>query len=679
MCIVLIFWAILYSVAEAIAAPAFVKDDRCDGHETNVLCGTVDVPENQVDDTGPNISLDVYVLPAEGDDPAPDPIVYLQGGPGSQSINSFWTFVAMTELRQKREIVIVNQRGTSIDAWLCPKYELDEALLIAGDINVAESNRRIAGAIKDCYAEARENGQDPAQYTNHANAQDFKDIRLALGYDQWNLWGTSYGTALAQELLKVDEDGIRSVVMDSVVPLDTGWAEGIDDHHRVAFEALNKDCQTDVACARRFGDLFELRFEAIKTLSDHPIVFDEGIGNFEFVDDSIYETYVIGADRDLHLNDHDLAGYIFSFLYTDYYSPIIPLLLDRVVARDKLFLDKFIGELVGGKASTDTGVFFSVACRFPMPSKQDVAEEIDRNRDWLNGISQVEYMADICAELGLPAVDPGQLELPTSDKPALIITGDRDPVTPKQYAERLAGNLPNSQLVTFADKSHAPGYSMCGFTLLKDFFDRPFKTKVRNCDRTGSSVAFVSDIIGTKQSVEIADTLKDGFWDFATVYTSLIFAFVFAVLGSLAMIISVAGTSAGNAPGWAAVASRASLAIGSALAVGMMGWFYLSALSTVEQFPIVKDLELGIIPLGGPWMVWGVPASLGAIVIALLTTYLARRRRELPVTDAAYHLTLVISAGWLCAFLVFYGAHPVSGWDWWQWGATSLNLKPFFY
>ncbi len=663
----------------AVAAPAFVKDARCDGHETNVLCGTVNVPENQETDTGPEISLDVYVLPAEGDDPAPDPIVYLQGGPGSQSITSFWTFVRMTELRKTREIVIVNQRGTSEDAWLCPKFELDEALLIAGDIDVAESNKRTAGAIKDCYAEVKENGQDPAQYTNHANAQDFKDIRLALGYDQWNLWSTSYGTALAQELLKIDEEGVRSVVMDSVVPLDRGWAEGIDDHHRVAFEALNKDCQSDAVCAQRFGDLFDLRSNAIGSLAERPLFFDEGIGKFEFADDSIYDTYVVGADRDLHLNDHDLAGYIFSFLYTEYYSPIIPLLLDRVVARDKLFLDKFVGNLVGGKTNSDTGVFFAVACRFPMPSKKLVNEEIDRNRDWLNGISQVEYMVDICAELSLPAADPKHLELPTSNKPALIITGDRDPITPSLYAERLAASLPNSQLVTFAEKSHAPGYSACGLTLLKDFFDRPFKTKVRNCDRTGSSVSFVSDIVGTKEAVELADTLKEGFWEFATLYTSLVLAGVLAALGSVVLVMSVAGAPAGTTSGAVTVVSRVALAIGTVSAVGMMVWFYLSALNTVERFAIVKDLGLGIIPLGGPWMVWGVPISLGAGLVAVLTTYFARRRQEIAITDAAYNLTLLICAGWLCAFLVFYGTHPVAGWAWWRWGATTLSLESFFY
>ncbi len=677
-----IIWCLLIGwifLSSAYAAPTFVKDDSCDDLPVSVICGTVDVPENQLTDSGPTIQLDVYVLKAKGDVKVPDPIVFLDGGPGSRATSNFAALADMEKLRDSRDIVIVNQRGTSTAQWLCPTYELDEAFITSADVSFAESNRRTAGVIKDCYERLREIGQEPANYTNHANAQDFKDVRLALGVDQWNLWGTSYGTALAQEIIKVDPEGVRSAVMDSVVPLDKGWARGGDDHYRAAFDALNEECQADAQCASRFGDLHDLRRRALETLQEKPIRFDEGIGNFRFEDEKLYETYVIGKDRDLHLNDHDLSSYIFTYLYTEYYFPIIPLLLDRVVARDQRFMELIIDNMVGGVPDADTGVYFAMACRFPMPTEQEMQDEFDRNKEWLAGIPEVRYLPDICAELDLPPVDPKDWELPTSDVPALIISGLRDPITPVAFGDHLAASLPNAQVSIFTHQSHGPGYSMCGLTLLKDFFDRPFKTKIRDCDQTEQKTEFLTDVIGTTETVDLAKTPKEGFWSFARVYTSIILACTIAVLGFILLSIGIArrGFSASYQEG--VLVSHTALAIAGAASVLTLYWFAASAAVTADVHTLAIRYGIGVVPMFGPWMVWAVPVFFGALLVAFFELLRIGRTGLVSVGDTGFQLSLILSISWIGAFLVYFGVHPETGWDWWRWVSDSLHLKFFFF
>ena len=61
-------------------------------------------------------------------------------------------------------------------------------------------------------------GADLIAYNSTESAADFADLRKALGYAAWNVYGTWYGSYLAQTLMREHPEGIRSVVLDSVLP-----------------------------------------------------------------------------------------------------------------------------------------------------------------------------------------------------------------------------------------------------------------------------------------------------------------------------------------------------------------------------------------------------------------------------------------------------------------------------
>ena len=76
------------------------------------------------------------------------------------------------------------------------------------------------GPIADaCVQQLTATGVDLSQYTTSASANDAVALVKALGYDDYNLYGISYGTRLALEVMRNHpESGLRSVVLDSTYP-----------------------------------------------------------------------------------------------------------------------------------------------------------------------------------------------------------------------------------------------------------------------------------------------------------------------------------------------------------------------------------------------------------------------------------------------------------------------------
>ncbi|HKG20795.1 MAG TPA: hypothetical protein VKC34_02765, partial [Blastocatellia bacterium] len=95
------------------AARLALKPCRLPYIQDEARCGTYEVFEDRESKKGRKVSLNIAVLPALGSGPAPDPIFYLSGGPGSAAVEQAGSAVFLLEkARKEREIVLVDQRGT---------------------------------------------------------------------------------------------------------------------------------------------------------------------------------------------------------------------------------------------------------------------------------------------------------------------------------------------------------------------------------------------------------------------------------------------------------------------------------------------------------------------------------------------------------------------------------------
>nr|WP_305800595.1 alpha/beta fold hydrolase [Thiolapillus sp.] len=141
----------------------------------------------------------------------PDPLFFFAGGPGqSATETALLMWPVFSRIVGQRDIVLIDQRGTGKSTPLdCPQ---DEALSLTTDDDLLVQKTR----------ECLENlSPDVRFFTSRLGVEDVEFVRQALGYTKINLMGVSYGTRMAQLVLREHPDSVRSILLDGVIPLET--------------------------------------------------------------------------------------------------------------------------------------------------------------------------------------------------------------------------------------------------------------------------------------------------------------------------------------------------------------------------------------------------------------------------------------------------------------------------
>ena len=202
----MVFRRVLFRSAAALAAPAALLGARAapaqppaalaerqcrlsaDGVPAAFArCATLIVPANPADTAGGDtVTLFVARIGAQTATPRPDPLLIITGGPGQSAVDFYLQQRnAFEQVRRDRELILMDQRGTGRSAagFTCTVPE-DLAL----ETTAAESLRRY---VESCLASLE---HDPRFYTTSVAVRDLDRLRAALGVEQWNVYGVSYGT-----------------------------------------------------------------------------------------------------------------------------------------------------------------------------------------------------------------------------------------------------------------------------------------------------------------------------------------------------------------------------------------------------------------------------------------------------------------------------------------------------
>ena len=110
-----------------------------------------------------------------------------------------------------------------------------------------------------------------AAYNSVGSAADIIAVADALGADAVNLYGGSYGSLLAQHLMRAYPERVRSVILDAVSPLRHEpnilyKAHSADRALRMLFE----QCQANSACSEAFPDLEQVYWDLVDRLNETP-------------------------------------------------------------------------------------------------------------------------------------------------------------------------------------------------------------------------------------------------------------------------------------------------------------------------------------------------------------------------------------------------------------------------
>ncbi|MGF1491594.1 MAG: alpha/beta hydrolase [Microcoleaceae cyanobacterium] len=279
----------IYPTTE-IPCPVPLPPGEVDGE--SITCGYLTVPENYDDPDGRQIEITYAVLHSRSLSPASDPVIDLRGGPGSSVIQpeagGLNTRISVYEpLRQTRDIVVFDQRGTKFSSRLgCAPIIITLQDLLSAQEDTNEqftqaierleddeplTNEQVSFTYGICAQQLEAYGVDLSQYNTPNNARDSVNLFTALGYGTVNLYGISYGTYLAAQIMRDYPERLRSVVLDSSVPPQNNKYEDIPRYLEVVLFNLIEDCEADAACSTAYPNLKERTIALFEDLSQNPL------------------------------------------------------------------------------------------------------------------------------------------------------------------------------------------------------------------------------------------------------------------------------------------------------------------------------------------------------------------------------------------------------------------------
>jgi pimeloyl-ACP methyl ester carboxylesterase len=276
-----------------------------------VFCGTVQVPEDHADPGGKQITLKFSILKSWSQYPEPDPVVFLQGGPGGSAISQIPLYAGSFDaFRATRDVVLWDQRsaGLSGGSVKCYGALAENAALIATTPGAAVDPGSATSIVGECLAETEMAGIDIAKYNTTENARDLRTLTRALGYETYNIYGISYGTKLALEAMRVVPEGIRSVVIDGVAPSWLPLYESLALKFSEPIEHLVEQCKADAVCNTTFPRLDEVFIDTLNKAKEGMILHQGKPITVELI-------YTLIDERNGKYGNQSMTPFIPAFIY----------------------------------------------------------------------------------------------------------------------------------------------------------------------------------------------------------------------------------------------------------------------------------------------------------------------------------------------------------------------------
>ncbi|MEW9533413.1 alpha/beta fold hydrolase [Microbispora sp. NPDC049125] len=423
-------------------------------------CGFLLVPERRDVPNSRTIKVAYAVHRSTAHDRRPDPVVYSSGGPGSRSLQLTGMLSAMFP---ERDVVVIDQRGGRDSE---PRLECPEVVqgIVATLQTPGPSDRETAPVIRgalECQARLEREHVDLRGYRTAEIAADVVDLRKALGYASWDLFGVSYSTRSMLQAAARDPQGSRTVVLDSFLPAGRKWYDE-------AVPSLASSV-AKLGITKRFGEM-------VARLDAHPATF-------------VTRDPLTRKRITLQLNGGDVATILEEALHETDVIPLVPALVDALADGNTALLQPFVDEAGGGLTSHDWGLYYAVQCQDEAPFNSFPGGK---------GLRLFTGVADeaVCGAWKLPAARGGESDsfppgatTPASAAfssasgsgrtaagalPVLVMGGQYDPTTPPEAARDAARSLPDARFTEFAGIGHAVFLSSeCGRRTIAVWLDDP--------------------------------------------------------------------------------------------------------------------------------------------------------------------------------------------------------------
>lgn len=457
-----------------------------------IECGWLTVPESYSTPDGSTLRLAVVRLFADTPSgTSATPLVFAQGGPGGSTIDTYLQVLPESAVftRRDRDLILFDQRGTLYSEPYLFCEEVYDLTLETLDDDLAddEASALSREAIAACRDRFVSEGVDLSVFDSVENANDVRALRDALGYGQINLYGVSYGTELAQYVMRDHPDILRSVILDAVVsPAESFLLVAAQSQQR-AFDALFAACRSDLRCNAAFPNLEEGFYRDINRLNDEPV----------FITVTDTDT---GTSYPALLDGDSFAGLIFQMLYATDFIPLLPLVIDDASRNEFSVLERIASLVIFDRTFAD-GMYLSVICASDMDADPAALDLSGVRPEIAEGEAEsLDEFLDTCEVWQIEQLAVGEdLELVlSSDIPTLLLSGAFDPITPPANADVVASGLPNSYHLVNPVGGHGFAFdTACADQIVSDFLADPNTRPDASCLEENPTVDFAvpDDII----------------------------------------------------------------------------------------------------------------------------------------------------------------------------------------
>ena len=454
----------------ALPVPEFEPADcRFPTTARSVECGYLTVPEDRSNPDGPTVSLHVAVFRSTSPEPEPDPVIYLMGGGGGNALGAADYYLATVgnRIRESRDFIMYNQRGTHYNQpfLTCPGEAAFQRALDAQEISREQADAQELAFVLDCRDKLLDQGVNLAMYNSVTNAADARDLQIALGYDQVNYYGTSYGTRLALTLMRYHPEGIRSVILDSVFPPQVAYPSEVITSMVDSVNRLLEACSLDASCSSQYPDLGETFYRTIDKLEADP-------------------ASISIAGQDVVVDDQVFLDAIYMALHSASALPDLPRAIDAASRGRFGPLKGAIEGLFHYSENVATGVYYSSLCRDEVlfDSNEHALEVVARYPPQWADYFDLSSFFTTCEAWGAGEADPVENEPVVSEIPALVFAGYFDPITTPEWCRRAAETLGNSYTYEFPNMAHGVMRSDdCALGIGLAFLDDPWSEPDTSC------------------------------------------------------------------------------------------------------------------------------------------------------------------------------------------------------
>lgn len=429
------------------------------GMRDAVQCGSLSRPLNPEDPTGKQIDIQFAVMPSKAREKHADPIFFLAGGPGQSAMDVIPAMQgAMSRLNNRRDLVFVDQRGTGKTAPL--QCEKETQLSLAKSMDPGQLPIRMAA----CRSALEKLPYGDLRYFSTTIAMgDLDAVRAALGAEQINLVGASYGTRTALEYLRLFPQRVRRMVIDGVAPASMSLTQTMADDANLAMQSLLTDCAADADCSKRHPTLaaqWDKVFESLpQTLTlNHPLT---------------------GTPERVTVTGPMVASMVRGTLYSPQLAAGLPFAVDEAAQGRWTPMIGLAGATINrsGTSAMAMGMHFSVIC-----GEDPLRSASAATAGHFAGLLDASYAA-VCAQWPRSKVDAAFYTLPPSSAPVLMFSGGADPATPPRHAELVAKALGDKvRQVVVAKAGHGILRLGCTSDLVFKFLDNKVEADALKVD-----------------------------------------------------------------------------------------------------------------------------------------------------------------------------------------------------